>query len=196
MSEPFLVRDSGMSLAELLVYVMLLVVITAIAGSLLITALTSQRDLTAMASATSRAQVVAASIEKGVRTASTVSAPAATAIGQRLVTRTGTFAAAGTATWQCQSWLITPAGDVYHRTSTAAIAAPTSLSPSGLSGWSLIAERVRTAPGATAAFTVNGGTVSLAIEAQAEGDGAPALVTNRISKQTLPTTSGTGPATC
>ena len=191
-----LADSRGIGLVELIIYSMLLVIVTFIAGSLLITSLTSQRDITAMGSATSRAQVVVASIEDGVRTASQVTVPTASAIGQRLITRTGTFTAAGVATWECRSWLIAPTGNVYYRTAQTAIAAPTSLSAANLAGWSLITEGVKTAPGASSAFIVSSSTLSVAIEVAAGSDGAPALVKNRITKQVLPTTTGTGPSTC
>ena len=190
-----LADSRGIGLIELIVYSMLLVIISVIAGSLLITALTSQRDITAMSSATSRGQVLAASIENGVRTASTITVPATSSIGQRLVTRTGRFTAAGVGTWLCRSWLIAPTGKVYYRSSTAAIPAPSSLSATDLAGWSLLTEGVKTAPGATSAFSLSGSTLSVAVEV-AGTHGAPALIKNRISKQTLPTTTGTGPSSC
>lgn len=192
-------RDEGLSLVEVIIYTMLLAVISAVAGSLLITALTSQRDITAMGSATSRVQVVASSVENGVRTASTVSVPTPTAVGQRLIARTGTFTATGSATWKCQSWLIAPDGKVYHRVASAAFAAPASLSAADLNGWQLIAEGVRTAPGAASAFLpINNDvkTLRIAIEALAGSDGAPALLQNSFTKPTPPTTTGTGPTTC
>ncbi len=186
----------GITLVELTVYAMLVSIITLIAGSLFITGLTSQRDITAMGSATSRGQVVVASIESGIRTASTITVPAASAIGQRLVTRTGKFTSAGVGTWQCRSWLIAPTGKVYYRSSAAAIPAPGSLSAADLAGWTLLTEGVKTAPGATSAFTLSGNTLSVAIEVAAGSEGAPALIKNRISKQALPTTTGTGPSSC
>ncbi|NYF09622.1 hypothetical protein HDC94_000778 [Leifsonia sp. AK011] len=189
-------HDAGIGLVELLIYAMLLAIVSSIAGSLLITGLTSQRDITAMGSATSRAQVVVASIEDGVRTASSVSVPTASAVGQRLVTRTGTFTTAGVATWECRSWLIAPTGNVYYRSAQTAIAAPNNLSAASLAGWSLLTEGVTAAPGSTAPFAVSGNTLSVSIQVSAGSDGAPALVNNRISKQSLPTTSGTGPSTC
>lgn len=187
--------EQGMGLAELMVYSMLLVVVTAIAGTILITSLTSQRDISAMGSAASQGQNVANSVEEGVRTASALATPTADIVGQRLVARTATYTAAGVPAWQCRTWLFATDGSIYVKSASSAIAAPASLTSTALAGWLKLAQGVTPAGGT--AVTLSGSKVLLDFKVAAgTSGGSPAHIVSTVSKLALPTTTGTGPTTC
>ncbi|OIQ85506.1 hypothetical protein GALL_326510 [mine drainage metagenome] len=95
-----------MTLAELLVYSVLLLVVVAITGTMLVRGLLVQRDVGDLTSASNGGQVVLTSIEGALRNASTVATPSA--FGGRLLivkTRTGDDGAAASS-WTCTGWLL------------------------------------------------------------------------------------------
>ena len=69
-------EDGGVTLVELLVYLLVLVIVVAAIGSLLISGLTGQRDITAAGNAASESSVVAESLTSSVRTAAQIGSPA------------------------------------------------------------------------------------------------------------------------
>ncbi len=97
--------DSGLTLAELLVYSVLLLVVVAITGTLLIRGFLIQRDVRDMTTASNDGQVTMASIEAGLRNAATVTTPSVFD-GRLLVvmTRVGDQDDAPSS-WQCRGWL-------------------------------------------------------------------------------------------
>lgn len=120
----------GTSLVELIVYSLLLVLVMAIAGSVLIRTLTTQRDVRSMAQASSTGQVAVRLFERSVRNAAQVSVPAAH--GGNLVivkTRVGLDGAAA-ASWLCRAWHYDAASDELRTISGPATGTPVT---SGLS---------------------------------------------------------------
>jgi len=192
--------EQGVSLIELMIYMSLLVIVSILAGSILISGLRGQRDISNVGSATSQAQLITSSVEAGIRSASTFDV-STTTVGQRLIARVGTFTAAGTATWQCRAWLFTTDKRLLTLSSTSGtVAAPANLA-AAVSGWTLLASNVSIAAGSSALFTESGTAPKsiLTIAAQvgvAGGTGNPAIVQTQVTQLALPTTAGTGPATC
>lgn len=193
-------QDAGLTLVELIIYSLLLSVIVAIAGGMLISSITTQRDVSRITTATSDGQVVASSIEAGIRNAGG-SAPftiASSPLGPVLKTRTATVTASGTVTWTCRAWLHTTAdGKIWTRRSETA-AVPTPTDAAGLAGWSLLASGVTPASGHGAVFQSAGvfGAPALRIVFDIAGEGtAPVRIDSEIAVLQTPTTGG-GPTSC
>ena len=187
--------ERGLTLVELILYTLLLAMIAWIAGTILITSLTSQRDITAMGNASNQGQNVANSIEEGVRTASSLAAPTADSTGRRLVARVGTFTSAGAVSWTCRTWLFATDGGVYVKSGSTASAAPANLAASSLTGWLKLAQGVTPVGGS--AMTLSAATVSLDFKVAAgTAGGSPAHIVTSVTKLAVPNTTGTGPATC
>jgi len=191
-------NEEGMTLIELMAYSLLLVVVIAVAGGMIIASLRGQQTITQLSNSTSTGQDVAQSIVKGIRNSSSAAVTSGAA-GTMLSARTGTFVAAGTATWQCRAWLYTTTTQqLWSTSSSAAITLPASAT--SLSGWSLIASNVTVPSGSPAVFARGSSSpfsVTLAMKVGvASGGGRPMLVNTVVTPQTLPTTTGSGPATC
>ena len=137
---------AGFTLIELVVSMSLMVVVSVVIGSILITTLNSESTVRTSTQATSQGQLIAQSIDKGVRNASWISNPVAQDGSYFLTVHTATGGA--TVSWECRAWFLTIAGGgaAYTRTSTAAIARPTA---GDLSGWTLLATGLQ-ADGTTA----------------------------------------------
>lgn len=180
--------ESGFTLVELLIYVSLFVVVLAVSGGLLINSLRGERIVRSVTAATNLGQLVAQSVQKGVRNAAAVQLTAPVAGTQLLIARTAGFAA--TPVWACQAWYYSPdnGGSVYtKRASPAAlIPAPTSTTPAG---WTLIGSGIQ--PRGDAVFVAPLGRVDLAFTVSA-GDSPSVLIsTSAYQRQ-----AGSGSAPC
>lgn len=103
--------DRGVTLVELLVYSVLLSVVLVIAGSILIRALATQRDVRAMAQASDDGQVAVRLFERAVRSAAEVSIPAAHG-GNLIVVKTRVDeVGADPDSWICRAWHYDAASD-------------------------------------------------------------------------------------
>lgn len=127
-----LADDSGVSLAELMVYAVLSVVILLIVSNIMISSFRTRDKVTDLTTATSVGQLIANSVEEGVRNAAGppgstdalqkvgVKAEPVTATGQLLRARVAVGASAGTVAWQCQAWFYSfDTESVYATTNTA-----------------------------------------------------------------------------
>jgi hypothetical protein len=196
--------DRGASLVELLVASAILAIVLPLAGSLLITALTSQRDVTSLTAASSDAQTVVTSVETGVRNASairrtTYPAPDGGAPDELLVVRTraGQLDADD---WSCQAWFYDAGDHTVLTTRTPgsghppAITAPTD---GDVTGWVELARGVAPAPRTTPVptptpsptttgplqlFTVTTKGVEIGLSVSA-GSRKPVALTTSISKR-------------
>ena len=192
--------ELGITLAELLVYAALLVLVLPLAGVLLHGALVGNRDVRAVASASAAAQAVAASVEAGVRNASQIrltATPNATGVppDELLVVHTqsgGTDASR----WTCQAWYYDGTrGTVQTRRvaatgNGASVIAPPD-SPTA-DGWTDLAHGVTAvarprpagapAPNPTPVFTATAATVELGLQIAA-GDRTPVLLSTSITQR-------------
>ena len=137
-----LVRDDrGLTLPELIVASMLTVVVLITVGSMYLSTLRVERIVTDLAEGASSAQLVARSIDAGVRNGTYfASTPVVTAGDgtQMLVVCAAGGASAASYTWK--AWVYNPAGDGELRTETfAANSAPAMPSAAMLASWSLLA---------------------------------------------------------
>jgi hypothetical protein len=144
-------RENGFSLAELLIYMGLLVLVVTVAGGLLINGLKVQETTQSVTSAANTAQQIARSVEGGVRNASAATVISDVTAGtQLLIVRTIGSDPNSTAA-SCQAWYYTPlnGGAVYtKRTVPAALITLPSGGPQG--AWSLLGKGVSPADPVTA----------------------------------------------
>lgn len=138
--------QAGMSMTELLAYLVLSGIVLAVVGTLLVRTLVTQRDVRAQAVASSAAQVTLTDIEGALRNAVTVQTPS-TFDGRLLLvtTRVGDDDTAA-ASFQCRAWLYDPgSGDLLTLRATPGPAAATrGLTPAtDLSTWQVALADVR-----------------------------------------------------
>jgi hypothetical protein len=181
-----------MTLVELLIYSLLLVVILGIAGSIIISTISSQRTVQTVGSAASAGQLVSGSVEVGIRNASAFQVAAPTALGQLLRSRTLDITDAGVSTWTCRAWFRTAGGDFYTKNANAIIPAPAVAAD--LSTWRLITSGVGLPTGTAQAFTASGSQLAIALSIAA-ASAKPVLIKTTILSQTQ-TDTGTAPTTC
>jgi len=129
-------HDRGITLVELLVYMLLAIVVLTIVGSILINSFQAERQVRDAAQSNSTAQLVAESLGLGIRNASAVEVSAPTPDAVLLRTRSIDGTEAGN--WYCQAWLISD-GDLRTTRSTAAIPAPDAATAAT---WTLLATDV------------------------------------------------------
>ena len=117
-------ESSGFTLIELVVASSLTVIISIVIGSMLISTLGSEKTVRTTTQATSSGQLVAQSIDKGVRNATWIDLTASS--GEYFLT-VRTASSTATVTYRCQAWYITPAGTAYMQSSPTKITKPTNL---------------------------------------------------------------------
>lgn len=176
--------DDGVSLVELLIYMLLAVTVLTIIAAILINSLRAENAVRASASATDSAQLAAQSLNRGIHNASAieVSTPASGVT----VVRTRSLDASADGLWQCQAWAVVD-GQLRTTSSAAAIAVPTTAAEVG--SWLLVTEGVEPI-GANPVFSLAVDERSLAVGfTVANGSGIPiTLDTTIVSKQPIPST--------
>jgi prepilin-type N-terminal cleavage/methylation domain-containing protein len=197
--------DEGFTLVELLVTVAFLGVVVTIASTLLLAGSRTQSQVNSMSSATNRGEIVARSVETGVRNSSVYQIELPDANGSQLLrARVATGVEADTVTWQCQGWYYdAPSENVW--TTTSANAIPLVTSAAGVSSWTLIAGGIELDGNADLdgdglpdgnAQIFSGSVDELRLHyVVTDGDLALVLVPSTIVQQ-LDVTGGLGPTTC
>jgi hypothetical protein len=156
-------REAGLSMVELLIYIMLSVVVLGIGGNVLISSIQAQRDMSNLADSTSISQLVTSSVRSGIRNSSAFQVATPTALGQLVRSRSVSTTSAGVSTWSCRAWYLTASGTFYQKTSTTGlIAAPTIASD--LSTWQMITTGVTVPTGTSQAFTGSSGQIDMTIQ--------------------------------
>lgn len=177
-------RDEGVSLIELLIYMLLAVTVLTIIAGILINSLQAERTVRSAAQATDTAQLAAQSLNRGIHNASAieVSNPAS---GITLV-RTRSIDSSVAGVWRCEAWVVAD-GQMRFVTSSAAITPPTTAAAA--SSWLLLADGVKPV-GANPIFALASDERSLAVGfTVANGSGVPiTLDTTIVSKQPIPST--------
>lgn len=139
-------REAGFTLIELLVYAAMAVVILALVSSFMISALRSQRDVRAVAEASTLGQLLATSVKQGVRNASGLQLTNGADGSILLMARTANPGAG--LTWSCQAWYFDPVdGAVYttERSNETAITVPAG-GPKG--SWTVLGDGISAVAGA------------------------------------------------
>ncbi|TFD35497.1 hypothetical protein E3T34_02840 [Cryobacterium sp. TMT1-62] len=172
--------EAGMTLVELLIYMVLAVVVLLIVGGLLINSLTTQRTVRDATQASSAGQLVSQSVGHGVRNASAIWHSAAGVEPELLVVRT---AGSGvTPSWSCQAWSFDD-GEIRTRTATGLI--PTTAAD--IATWTLLGGGMETVSGSPV-FTKAGRSAALLVDVDT-GEGQPVRIsTSSTSRQPVPAT--------
>jgi type II secretory pathway pseudopilin PulG len=124
--------DSGFSIIELLVYIMLGVLVLTVVGVTLVNSIRGSILVRASAETAGGAQLVAQSLNRGIHNASAINVNKDSTV---LLTRSIDSSPAGV--WQCQAWIFT---GTTIRTSTS----PTAISLKDVSKWTVLASNVKT----------------------------------------------------
>lgn len=212
--------ESGFSLVELLVYTLFIGVIFALAGGMLISALSAQGQVTGYTQAADAGQLIARSVEEGVRNASGAAGEEEPEridgilaepmlpdnAGQLLRARVAVGANDGTVQWECQAWFYSaPTESVYFaRSATGPVPNPGQFSISATgehvptnvgANWLLLGSGVTLTEGTPEFFgTSGGGRVVLRFEV-ARDNVSLVLIPNTVVAR-KPTLGGEGPTSC
>jgi prepilin-type N-terminal cleavage/methylation domain-containing protein len=184
-------RERGVTLVELLVSTAILAVVLPLAGALLTGALTSQRDVSALAAAANDAQTVVTSVEAGGHNASAIkrtsyTPTSGTQPNEMLVVRTQ-VGRSGSPIWYCHAWYYDAVAQVLYSkrvpaSGSSAITAPTD---GVLTTWTELARGVTpVAPASppTPLITVTATRVELDFLVSA-GTRKPVVMSTAISKR-------------
>ncbi len=161
--------DSGITLAEVIVVSLVTVLILIAAGGMYISTVQTQRTVSELSESADSAQLVARSIDMGVRNAVIVKPLAAGADGGQLLVVCSAGSAA-TVTYSWKAWYYSPAGNGQLRTkSFASTAAPTVPSASALAGWTLLLDGVKSGGSGGTVFAVDPDTSRVSIRFSSVG---------------------------
>jgi type II secretory pathway pseudopilin PulG len=189
-----------MSLAELLAYMVLSGIVLSIVGTLLVTALTTQRDVRDQATASSAAQVVLTDMENTLRNAVAVQTPS-TFGGSMLIVKTRVGDKDVESSFQCRAWYWNSAtGQILTVRGTPGPSSPTQhLSTSStFAAWKVALDGVKQSSdggGPLVIFSAEGTTgARIRFEVLDGRDGSSLTITSAA----IPRTQGpnTGSATC
>ena len=193
-------RDAGMTLAELLAYMILSGIVLAVVGTLLVRSLMVQRDVTAQTQASGSAQVVLTDIQGALRNAVAVTVPSSFG-GDLLLMKTRVGDADVPASFQCRGWYLdASSGELLTVTGTPGAGAPTKgLTPtSDLSTWRVqMADVRRASAGGTdlPVFAAEGATgAQVRFEVVDGPDGSTTTLTSAAVPR--PQGTSTGADTC
>lgn len=177
-------REAGVSLVELLIYMLLSVVVLTIIGAILINSLRAESIVRTAANSTSTAQIASQSLNRGIHNASAIQV--ASPLPDVSVVRTRSIDGSATGVWKCQAWAVI-AGELRTTTSDTAITVPTTVAD--IANWLLLAEGVK-AIDATPVFELASDERSLSLSfTVGKASGTPVTVdTTIISKQPIPST--------
>jgi Tfp pilus assembly protein PilW len=208
--------DTGFGLAELAIYATLSVTVLTIVASIFFTTLNTRTQVTDLTRATGVGQLIASSVEEGVRNASGpsstsdpiqkagIKAELPTTHGQLLRARVAVGASNASIVWRCQAWFYSSdTGAVYSAVNAAgAIVDPVSFSvvdgshvaSSGTDNWQLLGDGIALPDGVTAFFGAGSDRVVLRFEVTAQ-EVSLVLIPSTVVKRTL-AAGGTGPSAC
>ncbi|MBN9185009.1 hypothetical protein [Microbacterium sp.] len=123
--------DDGVTLVELIVYVVIAALVTGLMAGIFINGLRSQTAATDRDTATGRAGVVTNSLQTSLRNATAVNP--GTGTGNTLIAVVTT----GTSGWQCRAWSLTSTGNLVYKASSS------SFSVASTAGWTVLASGVK-----------------------------------------------------
>lgn len=173
--------DEGISMAELLIYSLLLGGVLIMVGSLLINSLKTQDTVTTVVEATTAGQLTARSVEQGIRNSSTFKLTTVNTSDQVLIARVSD----SDGTWRCQAWYYSNSNNAIRFMESTTVINASLWSTSALQNWTLLAEGVTPAAGAAAnapIFSTTSSKVSLSFRVDA-GDNSPATITSSASRR-------------
>lgn len=167
--------DAGMSLVELVVYLVVAVLVTLGITTIFASGVGANTQTRDRDAATGQAQLISRSIQTGIRNASDF-----TVTDDLLRARVAT----GSSGWRCEAWAIAADGGLVYRTSATAITVP-----SDYAGWTTLADKAQGTLSGGKAFAMSGNRLEAGLKltvgesvvsittdavAQAKGEGSPA----------------------
>ncbi len=176
-----LADDRGISMAELLIYSMLLSGVLIIVGALLINSLRTQNTVTTITQASTAGQLAARSIETGIRNSSTFKLITVNTSDQLLLARVSDANGA----WSCQAWYYDNTNNAIRFKKSSLSIPSTQWSATNLAKWTLLTEGVLPPQGAAASapiFVESGAKVTLSFRVEA-GDHKPALISSSAARR-------------
>jgi hypothetical protein len=165
--------EAGMGLIELLIYSALLVTVMLAVGGMLISLLTTQRNVVNAADTASASQLVAESLQSGIRNSTAVKLDSIGASDQLLLARSAS--SESSVSWVCLAWYYSAqTGQVRTFRSSSAIASPTAVD---LAGWTLLAQGVSPTFG-SGIFSLTGTRLSVAFKHRISNEAASSIQTS------------------
>ncbi|GAB3028522.1 hypothetical protein GCM10027052_00060 [Parafrigoribacterium mesophilum] len=127
--------EKGFTLIELLVYMLLTGLVLAIVGAMMINTMRTSNTVSSVTDASSAGQLVAHSVEKGIRNSSDFLLTSPTGNDQLLLARTAL--GGDPIQWMCAAWYYSPVdgGSIRYKVSTSAIVVATA---SDTASWTLL----------------------------------------------------------
>jgi Tfp pilus assembly protein PilW len=189
---PFAARlrrdESGVTLAEVIVVFLLSVVVLSTVGGIYISTIRVQQVVGAMTGTTTQGQLVANSLDRGIRNASAFQITTLPSGDQ--VVRARSLDGSTSGLWVCMAWYYVKADGGSIRSIRGAdgqvIAVPTS---SALANWSLLASGVKPSAGATVFSTDPATTTVLAVDFTTTGKDSTSSARIKFSTPLMPGTS-------
>jgi competence protein ComGC len=173
--------DEGFTLAELIMYCLILSVVLSVAAGIMISGSIAEKTVRVVVGATTESQLTADNIETGIRNSSGYTLTVPTLGGQLVRARV----AQGTTetVWVCAAWYYSPTvqnGSLWYKASTTetSVAAPTA---SGLSTWTLLANDVKPGTGSDV-FSTGSNQLLFSFTTEA-GNDPPASVTSSAASR-------------
>ncbi|WP_104194979.1 PilW family protein [Cryobacterium sp. M25] len=178
------VAESGFTLIELLVASFVSILVLILVGSLLTNSMRIERDTRTVAEATDLGQLVARTVQSGVRNASKVSLANT---GNTQLLRVRTAGREETPSWLCQAWYYTPdaGGALYMKVTSPAAPIPTPTTTT-LTSWTKLGDGIN--PAGAQVFTSVLGLVTLDFTVRAGGS-PPIPIKSTATTRTLETES-------
>lgn len=151
--------ELGIGVVEIMVYTALMVIVMVVVSSLFNTLFKVHSSVAGGVSATQSNQVIANSVETGVRNASAIQLQTVNSTDQLVIARS--VGSGDTAAWQCYAWYFDAANhQVRFTASPSAIAIPTSVQ---LAAWQLLGSKIYPQAG-FGIFSLTGARLSLKLK--------------------------------
>lgn len=173
--------DHGVSMAELLIYSLLLGGVMTIIGSLLINSLRTEDTVSGVIDASTSAQLTAESVSTGIRNSSVFKLETVNGSDQllraRVVDKNGT--------WTCSAWYYSNSGNSVRFSQNTGLLTATGYNSAALATWTLLASNVVPASGAAATapiFTAATSQVTMNFRVLA-GDNPPATINTSANRR-------------
>lgn len=173
--------DRGLTLAETLVYCVLLAIVLTFIGSMLITSLRVRQDSEAINRASNDGQIVVAGLERAMRNAVDVAVtPEAGGVTFRARVRIGDV---GDPKLQCEGWHIAADGSI--RTTSGSASALPAATTTAVATWRPVVHGASSSvgPDLTSAIVMTGQTLSINLSIDPGRDKPPVLLGSTVSSR-------------
>jgi prepilin-type N-terminal cleavage/methylation domain-containing protein len=168
--------ERGFTLVELIISSMLLVIVLTIVGAILASTTSTSKTVNSVTTASTAGQLVADSVERGIRNSSDFHLTTPTGTDQLLVARTAQGGA--TINWVCEAWYYSSAGGGTIRYTTSTTIIPGAPTMADLTQWTLLDTGLIPASG-TGIFSTTGTALNLAFNGLA-GNNPPVTILSSV----------------